>query len=173
MQQSMIDCTNPETDACAQWVSAEGTRVYEFGCGDRLTVPWATGVDQYREGDATAWAFACKASVIADCFKPMPQFEDDTADTIIARHLLEHAVDLVAVFREWRRILKPGGRLIIACPNEELVDGVPMDVTHLHGVTPDSVRNLAEATGYRQIAYTPNCGNNLSFVGVYEKVSAA
>jgi len=160
----------PELEACRTWVP-EG-RVLDFGCGGFLTVPWAIGVDQYEGGIATPWRHTSAASVVADVFQPLPMFEDDSADAIVARHILEHAVDLVTVLREWRRILKPGGSLIVAAPNEEIVDGIPMDITHLHGLTPDALRSLAEAVGFRQVAYTPDCGNRLSFVAVYEKVAA-
>ena len=166
---ALHNVTQRENETCAGWVSPEGTRVLDMGCGERLTVPWAIGVDQYFEGDVTPWRHKSKAQIVADIFRPMPMFEDDSADCIVGRHVLEHCIDIVTVLREWTRILKSGGKLVVASPNEEIVDGVPLDVTHLHGLTPNSMRTMAEAAGLRQVAYTPDCGNQLSFVSVYEK----
>lgn len=174
LTQSLDNITKTETEVCASWtpeyVAQYPARVLDMGCGERLTVPWAVGVDQFPEGDFTPWRHLSKAQIVADIFRPLPMFENESVDVIVARHVLEHTIDIITVLREWTRILKVGGRLIVASPNEEIVDGVPMDVTHLHGLTPDSVRSMAEVSGLKQIAYTPDCGNRLSFVSVFEKL---
>jgi predicted SAM-dependent methyltransferase len=127
-------------------------------------------VDRFAAGAHTDHLQTSVASLVADVLAPMPCFTDGEADTIIARHILEHALDPVAVLREWHRILKPvGGRLIVAMPNEDIQPCVPMDHEHKHGWNPDSFRNLAELLGYRQVAYTPDCGNHVSFVTVLER----
>ena len=158
-----------EQAAVAQWVT--GADVLELGCGDKKTVPHATGVDLVGAGAQTYRGQTSVASIVADVFTALP-FEDDSADTIIARHIVEHALDPVAVLDHWRRVLRPSGRLIVAAPNEELGPGIPMDLTHKHAWTPDAFRRLAERCGYRQVAYTPNSGNGVSFVTVLEKVAA-
>lgn len=45
-------------------------------------------------------------------------FADDYADVAVAIHVLEHFYEweAVDVLREWKRILKPGGKLIIELP---------------------------------------------------------
>ena len=156
-----------EGDAVRAWVN--GGRVLELGCGARKTVPQAIGVDLVPGGEISYRHEASVADVIADAFGPMPIFDDHSADTIIARHLFEHAPDPVGALLEWRRLLKPQtGKLILACPNENLNLTIPMDPTHKHAWTPESLRSLAERCGYRQVAYTPNCGNGLSFITVLE-----
>ncbi|MFP5220118.1 MAG: class I SAM-dependent methyltransferase [Actinomycetes bacterium] len=47
---------------------------------------------------------------------PLP---DDWADEILAVHMIEHvpAAQLPHVLRSWRRILRPGGRLVLHTPN--------------------------------------------------------
>ena len=159
---------------CSLLLGADGGKALArapAGAGDGVGQRWAivVGVDQYEDGAFTPWRHLSKAQIVTDIFKPLPMFEDNSVDAIIARHVLEHCIDIITVLREWRRILKSGGLLIVASPNEEIVDGVPMDVTHLHGLTPNSMRTMAEAAGLKQVAYTPDCGNALSFVSVYEK----
>ncbi len=42
---------------------------------------------------------------------------DETFDTVVADSVLEHLDDPSLALREWRRILRPGGRLIVWSPN--------------------------------------------------------
>lgn len=45
-------------------------------------------------------------------------FRDGVLDYVYSSHLLEDFPDTEAVLREWLRVLKPGGNLIIFCPDE-------------------------------------------------------
>lgn len=60
--------------------------------------------------------------VFADVGGVLP-FEAGTAELIYASHVLEHlpTARVPDVLREWRRVLKPGGRLLIAVPDLELI----------------------------------------------------
>ena len=155
-----------EGDAIRQWVS-EG-RVLELGCGAQKTVPHAVGVDLVPRGAMSYRREASVAEVVADVSSALP-FEDASADCLIARHIFEHVVAPVEALQSWHRVLKPGGRLIVAAPNEDLAPGIPMDVTHKHAWNPDGFRTLAELCGFRQVASTPNSGNGISFVTVLER----
>jgi len=42
----------------------------------------------------------------------------DSFDTIVAADVLEHIVDLPPLVREFKRILKPGGELLVSAPSE-------------------------------------------------------
>jgi SAM-dependent methyltransferase len=53
--------------------------------------------------------------VIADLGR-MP-FDDDQFDVVFSRCVVEHLPDPAAVFREFQRVLKPGGRLVVLTPN--------------------------------------------------------
>ncbi len=53
--------------------------------------------------------------IIADLVKiPLP---DNSIDLIVAEFVLEHLERPLAVFQEWRRLLKPGGVVIALTPN--------------------------------------------------------
>lgn len=45
-------------------------------------------------------------------------FKDGTLDYVYSSHVLEDFVDTTALLREWLRVLKPGGFLVIYCPDE-------------------------------------------------------
>lgn len=46
-------------------------------------------------------------------------FRDNILDFIYSSHLLEDFPDTDGVLREWMRCLKPGGRLVVFCPDEQ------------------------------------------------------
>lgn len=48
--------------------------------------------------------------------------EDNTFDFAVSSHSLEHMVDVPVALRNWIRVIKPGGHLIIAVPDEEMYE---------------------------------------------------
>ena len=46
-------------------------------------------------------------------------FNDDSLDYVYSSHLLEDFVDTKAVFKEWLRIIKPGGVMVLYLPDEQ------------------------------------------------------
>lgn len=55
--------------------------------------------------------------VVAD-IRHLP-FDDDCADAVYASHVIEHISEseVVSAVAEWRRVLKPGGKLYVNCPD--------------------------------------------------------
>ena len=82
-----------------------------LGCGDKI-LPGYVNVDvaPARAGQ--------KPDVICDLHELTP-FEDETADEILAVHVVEHfwRWEVVDVLKEWMRVLKTGGPMILECPN--------------------------------------------------------
>lgn len=60
--------------------------------------------------------------VHADVRGPLP-FEDGSVDLLYASHVLEHlaTAEVPETLREWRRVLRPGGSLLVAVPDLDLV----------------------------------------------------
>lgn len=60
-----------------------------------------------------------RATILADVQKSMPQLPDGCADEILASHLFEHLNRFIIVdtLKEWKRILKPGGKLVMEMPH--------------------------------------------------------
>lgn len=65
-------------------------------------------------------------------------FADGTLDFVFSSHLLEDLSETAAVLREWLRVLRPGGRLVIYCPDEQTyrrhcaATGQPYNTHHVH-----------------------------------------
>jgi ubiquinone/menaquinone biosynthesis C-methylase UbiE len=77
-----------------------------LGCGNDYLKGWVN-VDLYAK----------EADIIADVLH-LP-FEDNSADAILAQHVIEHFhyYNSFKLFKEWYRVLKPGGWLIVECPD--------------------------------------------------------
>lgn len=82
-----------------------------LGCGDKI-LPGYVNVDiaPSRAGQ--------RPDVLCDLHHLEP-FGDDSADEIMAIHVVEHfwRWEVADVLREWVRVLRPGGRMILECPN--------------------------------------------------------
>lgn len=65
-------------------------------------------------------------------------FRDNVLDFVYSSHLLEDFQNTEAVLEEWIRVLKPGGRLVTFCPDEQRFrrhcaeTGQPYNPAHIH-----------------------------------------
>ena len=97
-----------------------GQVVLDAGCGgargcartDALEPLYIVGMDMGEDVGRNPF---CDAAVVADVAS-VP-FRSNTFDLIHCRWVLEHVLDAQAVFREFARVLKPGGRLLAITPN--------------------------------------------------------
>jgi SAM-dependent methyltransferase len=145
-----------------------GDKIIELGCGTKLTVPNAIGVDRVPKGEINPMLQEVSiADITADVEKPLP-FDDESVDCIIARHILEHCLDTVKTLKQWNQVLKKGGRMIISCPDQNIIDGIHTNNEHLHAVTPESLDNIAGLIGLKKLngASQPRTGQ---FTNCYEK----
>jgi len=81
-----------------------------------------TGVDANESGVATATQSAVKSNQtrrlsfrVADANAPLP-FEDNAFDALVCIDSMNHFPDRQGVFREWRRVLRPGRRAVFTDP---------------------------------------------------------
>lgn len=82
-----------------------------LGCGDKI-------LPGYVNVDVAASRGGRRPDVLCDLHELLP-FADGIAEEILSVHVIEHfwRWEVEAVVREWIRVLKPGGTLIIECPN--------------------------------------------------------
>jgi SAM-dependent methyltransferase len=115
-----------------RWAPLEGARVLEVGAGlgmylDQMVrryTPYVTGVDIEFERVAAAHEMAPGVAVAAAERLPYPA---GAFDVVLSNEVIEHVADDRASAREMVRVAKPGGRLVIFCPNR----GYPYE-THGH-----------------------------------------
>ena len=157
-----------EGDLVRSYVNGE--KILEIGCGAQKTVENAVGVDRVPKGEKIPHLQGriSVADIISDVQGEIPA-EKESFDTLIARHILEHCPDSIKTLRNWASYLKIGGRMIIAVPDERVTRSIPLNPEHCHVFTPESLKNLMESCGLKEIE-SKSSNNGVSFVGCYEKV---
>jgi SAM-dependent methyltransferase len=161
------DAIKEENKIAASYVNG-GNKIVELGCGNKLTVPNAIGVDRVPKGEMNLMLQEIStADITADVTEPLP-FDDNSVDCIIARHILEHCLDTVQTLKQWSKVLKKGGRMIIACPDQNVCDGIHTNNEHMHAITPESLDNITDLIGLKKIdgVSQPRTGQ---FTNCYEK----
>ena len=132
-----------------------------LGCGDKK-VEGYTGVDLDSRAD-----IVCDIRDLAFC-------DSNSVDEILSVHVIEHFYkwQVQGLLWEWRRVLKPGGKIILECPNLELacmafLQGAPDQFTmwafygnpnlknelHCHhwGWTPTTLSEELKQAGFKDI----------------------
>jgi len=106
------------------------SKVLDVACGSggpalftaRTTGSHVTGVDITENGITTANEMAAVMDLtgrtnfqLADGSQPLP-FDDGTFDAIMCMDAMNHFYDRVRLYREWNRLLRPGGRVLFTDP---------------------------------------------------------
>jgi SAM-dependent methyltransferase len=137
-----------------------GARVLDAGCGRSLFTEirprWPFTIvaadvehDLLRERKA---GFPDVRWVVAGAL-PLP-FADECFDAVFAGELIEHLVDPGQGLREFHRVLRPGGTLILTTPNRlrlaNVADGSerPYSPDHLSELSYDELRRLLPQAGF-------------------------
>ena len=102
-------------------VQLEGKRILDIGCGVGAFVrrlrefsPEVYGVDVDAERVVDgAWEVPNLALAVGE---HLP-FAEGTFDVVLLHEVLEHVTDDQETLREARRVLAPGGRVVVFCPN--------------------------------------------------------
>lgn len=144
-------------------------KVLELGCGDQKTVPDSVGIDIVPH-DCLIPGLHNRHSVadfVGDVSKPLP-VEKASFDTVIARHVLEHMVDPIETLRNWSEVLKMEGKLIIAVPDHDKRNTIPMNYQHVHAWTKTSLPKFMESLGWKT-EKIEDCENHVSFIGVFKR----
>jgi 2-polyprenyl-3-methyl-5-hydroxy-6-metoxy-1,4-benzoquinol methylase len=97
---------------------------------------------------------------------PWP-LQEATFDVVWAGEVIEHVVDTAALFSEMRRVLRPGGLLLVSTPNHGRWTILGMALRrdafarhfdprsdHVRFYTPDSLRGVVADFGFEQIETT-------------------
>lgn len=109
--------------------------ILDIGCGDEKVCAEAIGVDSITSK---------VANIKCDLSHPeaLRFFGDNSADVVFSSHFLEDIHDYKGALREFMRILKANGRLILYLPHRDLYPRVGQpgaNVCHKHDFSPEDI----------------------------------
>ncbi len=119
---------------------APGARVVDLGCGDK---PYAS---LFAEAGATyvGCDLGGDADVLLTPGAPVP-LPDASADAVVSFQVLEHVWDVDTYLAEARRLLKPGGRLLLSTHGTWLYHPHPTD---FHRWTREGLERQVASSGF-------------------------
>lgn len=135
---------------------APGRRLLELGCGGGALLAaaqrrgWqASGLDLNATALRLARQAAHGALVVRAAARTLP-FASGVFDLIMAQHLIEHCETPALMVAECRRVLAPGGQIVLVTPNALYPDpALFADPTHRQIFTARELRALFEQAGFR------------------------
>ena len=146
-----------------------GERVLEVGCGGGALLALCeargavtVGLDTNRVALRLAQTRQRAPAVIHANGLRLP-VEDNTFDGVVGQDVLEHVDDGDALMREWHRVLRPGGRVVLATANGSYPDpDLFYDPDHRRIYMQDELSELLVRTGFvveRSYTLFPYLGN--------------
>lgn len=91
------------------------------------------------------------ADIKVDLNKKLP-FKNEEFDTVYCSHALEHLESPYLVLKEFKRILKSDGTLIIALPNPHFILSMQLSKEdHINLICETSMQNILEKIGFKII----------------------
>lgn len=129
---------NSETSTCrerlAKFCVGNGL---DIGAGGDAFIPNAICIDRAPGDPSRANTGTSPTHLVGDAWK-LHWFSDGVLDFVASSHTLEDAQDTESVLREWIRVLKPGGHLVLFLPDEQVYrahckrTGQPYNFAHQH-----------------------------------------
>jgi 2-polyprenyl-3-methyl-5-hydroxy-6-metoxy-1,4-benzoquinol methylase len=136
-----------------------GAKVLDIGCRDGALRSYLGSGVQYH-GIEIVKEYASQYVKTQDISEGT-EFENDTFDYIFCIEVLEHVINPYFVLNEIKRILKPGGFLILSVPNpyhfKEIlwnIFNVPDKSGHIYSWTKQTFRKLLKFCDFKSVSMT-------------------
>lgn len=146
-------------------------KLMDVGCGDGSYIQYMQGLGWAVKGidfDPKAVSNArTKGLMVQLGDLAQQQYPDNSFDVVTINHVIEHVPEPLGLLQECRRILKPGGKLVVATPNATSwghrlygADWRGLEPPrHLHIFTPSSLAILVEQTGLQLVELSTQAGS--------------
>lgn len=147
-------------------------RGLDLGCGPFKAFPHFIGVDNGHHAKEFGWQI--KPDVSVDTCENLDVFGSQSLDFVFSSHLLEHIVDTKKTLKEWWRVIKPGGHLVLYLPHKDLYPNMGQEGAnpdHKHDFLPADITETMRAIGdwHLVVNETRGDGQEYSFLQVYKK----
>lgn len=163
---------DPQGDEAAKirWELVEYTngRGLDLGCGQFKAFPHFIGVDNGHH-----WGMK-GVDVPVDTCEDLSLFASKSVDFVFSSHLLEHIHNTKDTLKEWWRVIKNDGYLILYLPHKEHYPNVGEEGAnpdHKHDFMPEDIINIMKEMGGFDLVRneTRTEGREYSFFQVYKR----
>lgn len=144
----------------------------DLGCGPFKAYPHFIGVDNGHHDAQFGWQN--KADVIVETCEKLDLFATQSLDFVFSSHLLEHIDDTKKALKEWFRVIRAGGYLVLYLPHKDLYPNVGepgANPDHKHDFHPDDIIEVMKEVGGWDLIVNQdrNEENEYSFLHIYKK----
>lgn len=114
-----IETSKGNESAKIRWEIVPYTRgkVLDLGCGPFKAFAHFTGVDNCHHAKEFGWDI--KPEIHVETCEDLSVLGSQAWDAVFSSHLLEHIADYQKALKEWWRVIKVGGYLILYLPDED------------------------------------------------------
>ena len=145
----------------------------DIGCGPVKVWPHMIGIDSQK--DTALFGVTMHPDLVLPDASRLGIFTDESAENVFSSHLLEHIADWQAALREWWRLIKIGGHLVLYLPHADHYPNIGQP-----GANPDHKHDFQPwvIVDFFQLAFpdwellenqTRTDGNEYSFLLVFRK----
>jgi SAM-dependent methyltransferase len=114
--------------------------------------PYLASLDACNFSARTLWSSTDEAKVFGPRLKRQFAAEatllvgvaDETYDIVLASHVLEHVANPLRALREWRRVLRPSGVILVILPHSAATFDHRRSITSLEHLVADEVAGVGE-----------------------------
>lgn len=148
----------------------------DVGCGPSKVWAHLIGIDSGK--DTQLFGVRMKPDMVVPDAANLGIFATGSMENVFSSHLLEHIVDWQAALREWWRLVKPGGHVILYLPHRDLYPRIGQpgaNTDHKHDFDPEQIADfyaLAFPDWTLLENQTRGEGNEYSFLQVWRKEAA-
>lgn len=146
-----------------------GDLCLDIGAGPYKVFPHFVCVDNGHHWQNLGIDVPCKTA------ERLPMFSSQSADCVYSSHLLEHIQDYRGALREWSRIVKPGGHIVLYLPHKLFYPNIGVygaNIDHKHDFMPqDIIDAMREIGGFDLLENEDrNEADEYSFFQVYRRL---
>lgn len=145
----------------------------DIGCGPSKVWPHLIGIDSGK--DTQLFGVRMKPDMVVPDAAKLGIFATGSMENVFSSHLLEHIDDWQGALREWWRLVKPGGHLILYLPHRDLYPRIGQpgaNPDHKHDFDPEQIADFC-ALAFPDWTLIENQtrgeGNEYSFLQVWRK----
>lgn len=128
----------------APYLSGKGV---DLGAGMFKILPRAISVDN---GNHAVFNHSIKPDIVVETAEKLDIFASASLDFVFSSHLLEHIEDYKSALKEWWRVLKLGGCMVLYLPHKMFypnIGQVGANPTHFHDFMPEDIVNTMKDIG--------------------------